>query len=158
MLHPTNFESQADRFGISVATSGDRIVVGADLDNTHGEDAGAAYVYHLSRGVWVLESKLVASVDPGIAGNRGYNCGFSVGINEDGTMIVVGCPGAPTGGTAYMYHLRDDGIWIQKTKFSIPEDQNPDNVMFGSSVTLSGDVAIVSSGKIGKVFSYTKDC
>ncbi len=156
-LHPTNFESQADRFGISVATSGDRIVVGADLDNTHGEDAGAAYVYRLSGGVWGLESKLVASVDPGIAGNRGFNCGFSVGINEAGTMIVVGCPGAPTGGAAYMY-LREDGIWFQKTKFRIPEDQYPDNVELGSSVTLSGDVAIVGSGEIGKVFSYTKDC
>ena len=170
-LHPTNFESQADRFGHSVATSGDRIVVGADLDDMQGEDSGAAYVYHLSDGVWRLESKLIATVDPGMVDNRGFKCGHSVGISDEGTLIVVGCPNAPAEGAAYVYQLKDNGTWVQKMKLSVPEDRYLDIVVLvggetllpvsmrvGSSVALSGDMALIGHGEMGEIFSYVKDC
>ncbi len=158
-LHPTNFESQADRFGYSVATSGDRIVVGADLDDMQGEDSGAAYVYHLSNGVWRLESKLIATVDPGMVDNRGFKCGHSVSISDEGTLIVVGCPNAPTKGAAYVYQLKDNETWVQKMKLNVPEDQYFDTSMrLGSSVALSGDMALIGYGEMGEIFSYVKDC
>lgn len=39
-LLPTNSDSTANKFGNSVATSGNVIVVGADLDDSQGTDSG----------------------------------------------------------------------------------------------------------------------
>ena len=89
---PINFESQANRFGISVATSGKRIVVGADLDDAQGVDSGAAYVYRISNGVWTLESKLIDQFAEAAFGKEldAYECGHSVDISDDGKTILIG--------------------------------------------------------------------
>eukprot|EP00579_Thalassiosira_antarctica_P030724 CAMPEP_0202031430 /NCGR_PEP_ID=MMETSP0905-20130828/65011_1 /ASSEMBLY_ACC=CAM_ASM_000554 /TAXON_ID=420261 /ORGANISM="Thalassiosira antarctica, Strain CCMP982" /LENGTH=755 /DNA_ID=CAMNT_0048595267 /DNA_START=189 /DNA_END=2453 /DNA_ORIENTATION=+ len=132
-LLPTNFESsQADRFGISVATSGERIVVGADLDDSQGTDSGAAFVYRLSNGAWKFEKKLIPDV--GTEDHRGYVCGFRVDISNDGKTIVVGCPEAPGGGVAYVYNLQESGSWVQTEKLTVT-----DGIDFyvGGSVALS---------------------
>jgi hypothetical protein len=155
-LLPVNFEPKSDRFGVSVATSGDRIVVGADLDNSQGEDSGAAYIFRLSNRVWDLESKLV----PGTGEYSGYECGFSVDISNDGETVLVGCPGAPGGGVAYVYKLQQDGgKWAQIEKL-VPTGSG-ENLSLGGSVALSGadGMAVVGYGKSdGEVFSYRKDC
>ncbi len=48
-----------DSFGVSVSLSGDRVLVGAFLDDDKGAVAGAAYVFVRSGSGWALESKLV---------------------------------------------------------------------------------------------------
>ncbi|HVM55185.1 MAG TPA: hypothetical protein VM262_18515, partial [Acidimicrobiales bacterium] len=51
-----------DRFGISVAVSGDTAVVGAYLDDAPaGMDSGSAYVFVRSAGTWAQQQKLAAS-------------------------------------------------------------------------------------------------
>ena len=42
-LLPTNSDSTANKFGNSVATSGNIIVVGADLDDSQGADSGTCF-------------------------------------------------------------------------------------------------------------------
>ena len=158
-LASTNFQAQADRFGHSVATSGDRIVVGADLDNSKGMDSGAAYLYSLANGAWSPEAKLVV---PGDVDHREYTCGFSVDISTDGTMAVVGCPGAPGGGASYGYNLRN-GEWIQTEIFSAPDGYGiSSGLRLGSSVTTSSGndgMAIIGYGEFnGEIYSYRKDC
>lgn len=57
----------ADRFGYSIAASGNTMVVGAPYDNdVLGDDTGAAYVFELVNGAWTEQAKLVASdLQPG---------------------------------------------------------------------------------------------
>jgi hypothetical protein len=51
-----------DRFGVSVAVSGDTAVIGAfHDDNAGGTDAGSAYVFVRSGGVWTQQAELTAS-------------------------------------------------------------------------------------------------
>ncbi|KAL7551207.1 hypothetical protein ACHAWF_014399 [Thalassiosira exigua] len=155
-LSPVNFESKANRFGVSVATSGGRIVVGSDLDDSHGEDSGAAYVYSLSNGVWNLESRLVPTVfgDP-----RGYECGYSVDISQNGEIAVVGCPGAAGGGLSFVYErVPESGRWVQKEMLDV--QGTVASSLMGGSVAISGeDMVVVGYGKSnGEVFSYRKDC
>jgi hypothetical protein len=86
-----------DNFGISVAISGDTIVVGADgedssttgINSTPNESAaiaGAAYVFTRSAGVWSQQAYL----KPAVVGTTqaGDNFGWSVGVSAD--FIVVG--------------------------------------------------------------------
>eukprot|EP00581_Thalassiosira_minuscula_P006249 CAMPEP_0183745228 /NCGR_PEP_ID=MMETSP0737-20130205/66132_1 /TAXON_ID=385413 /ORGANISM="Thalassiosira miniscula, Strain CCMP1093" /LENGTH=713 /DNA_ID=CAMNT_0025980887 /DNA_START=212 /DNA_END=2353 /DNA_ORIENTATION=- len=155
-LRPVNFESaQSDRFGVSVATSGDTIVIGADLDDSLGNDSGAAYVYRLTNRAWKFDKKLTPA---GSGDHREYNCGFRVDISNDGKTVLVGCPGAPGGGVSYVYNLHDDGNWALAKKLTVP---NGVNLSLGGSVALSGEdgLAVVGYGKMSQeVFSYKKGC
>jgi len=70
-----------DRFGISVAISGDTVVVSAFYDNVGASlDQGSAYVFTRAGSTWSQQQKLTAS-DGGAAGN-------SVAISGD--TVVVG--------------------------------------------------------------------
>ena len=51
---------QFDSFGISVALSGDDVVVGALGDDDLGPDTGAAYAFHRAGSAWVQTGKLLA--------------------------------------------------------------------------------------------------
>ncbi|OPY81652.1 MAG: hypothetical protein A4E65_01103 [Syntrophorhabdus sp. PtaU1.Bin153] len=73
-----------DRFGSSVATSGNTIVVGASGDDANG----SAYVFKFNGTDWVEETKLTAS-DGGRA-EGGDSFGASVAIT--GNTVVVGAP------------------------------------------------------------------
>ncbi|KAL7464595.1 hypothetical protein ACHAXS_004936 [Conticribra weissflogii] len=162
-LLPTNVNPTSDRFGVSVATSGDRIVIGADLDDSYGEDSGAAYVYRLSKGVWKLESKLIPSGD--VTDYSKHNCGSSVDISSDGNTIAVGCSGAPGGGLVYVYVLKEEGVWMKKDTLTVPSaytEGQVRNLKLGHSVAVSpGDNSMVVSGYgelYGDVWSFAKDC
>src|SRR4030095_10897832 len=75
-----------DRFGGSVAMSGDTIVVGASFDDTAaGLNAGSAYVYVRSGTTWSEQAHLLAS---DVAADDFF--GGSVAISGD--TIVVGAP------------------------------------------------------------------
>lgn len=51
-----------DFFGVSVAVSGDTVIVGANGDNTPGgSDAGSAYVFQRAGGVWTQQAQLFAA-------------------------------------------------------------------------------------------------
>ncbi|MCW1914815.1 choice-of-anchor D domain-containing protein [Luteolibacter sp. GHJ8] len=75
-----------DYFGIAVAISGSRVVVGASEMDIHVPDGGAAYVYEMTS---APPQVAVDSLDCGSYG-AGDHFGFSVAI--DGVDIVVGAP------------------------------------------------------------------
>lgn len=74
-----------DRFGGSVAISGDRIVVGAHNDrNASGEVVGAAYVFDLNAGgVWDERAKLTAS-------DGAVNDSFATTVAVSSDILLVG--------------------------------------------------------------------
>ena len=50
-----------DIFGTSVSLSGNRLLVGASLDDDNGDNAGSAYIFEWQQGEWVEVTKILAS-------------------------------------------------------------------------------------------------
>ena len=140
-----------DRFGYSVSISGDKVIIGAyqeDEDASGGAtlgDAGSAYVFELSGGVWTETAKLVAS-------DRGASDLFGRGVSISGDRVIVGANqedhdllgvnSISNSGSAYIFDL-SGGVWSETAKL-VSSDRAADD-FFGLSVDISGDKAIVSS-------------
>lgn len=140
-----------DNFGWSVAISGDRLVVGSIYEshdvaggNTLGQ-AGSAYVYQLSGGVWTQEQKLVAS-------DRSIDDQFGSNLAIDGNRIIVsaqndeedaaGANVFDNAGSAYIYE-RIGGVWTEQLKV-VPPDRAI-NDQFGYCVAIAGDQVAIGA-------------
>jgi len=94
----------ADRFGISVSISGDTAVVGAHYDDhAGGSDAGSAYVFVRSGGIWTQQAKLTAS-------DAAAEDGFGISVAATGDTAVIGAyqddnAGGTDAGSAYVFDL-----------------------------------------------------
>ncbi len=128
-----------DLFGLSVSISGDVAVVGALFDDDAGDDSGSAYVYRFDGSMWIEEQKLTAS--DGAAGDE-----FGGSVSISGNMAVVGAVGndraAYRSGFAYAYRF-DGSTWIEEQKLTAWDGAAWDD--FGTSVSVSGDVAVVGA-------------
>jgi len=95
-----------DQFGTSVAISGDTALVGALLDNNPGGvNAGSAYLFTRSGGVWTQQQKLTPS--DASAGDQ-----FGISVALSGNTTVIGAwtddhAGATDAGSAYVCDLSD---------------------------------------------------
>ena len=136
-----------DYFGISVAISGDTIVVGAYGKNNY---TGAAYVFSRNGTTWSQQAYLTSP----------YPCcgprfGYSVAIS--GSTIVVGSEweygGAggvnptidysdPSSGAAYVF-VKSGTTWVQQAylKASNPGSDN----FFGASVSIDADTIVIGA-------------
>jgi hypothetical protein len=131
--------AEEDRFGWAVALSGDTAIVGAFANNGN---KGAAYVFQQNHGgadSWGEVKKLTASDG---AANDVF--GFSVALSGD--LTIIGAYGVESfKGAAYVFGRNQGGtdLWGQVKKLT-GSDVVPDDV-FGSSVALSGDTAVVGA-------------
>ncbi|MFO0547016.1 MAG: hypothetical protein U0271_01445 [Polyangiaceae bacterium] len=97
-----------DRFGRSVALSGDTLIVGAINQDQLGANAGAAYVFVRNGTTWTEETKLLAA--DGAAGDL-----FGAKVSMDGRTAVIGAFHADTAagadaGAAYVFDVhQSDG-------------------------------------------------
>jgi hypothetical protein len=127
-----------DRFGNSVAVSGDTVVVGAyRADGTQG----SAYVFTRdAAGTWSERQKLTASDAAG-----GDFFGASVAV-YDGT-VVVGAYGNDDGGlssgSAYVFTRDAAGTWSERQKLIASDAAAVD--VFGWFVAVSGDAVVVGA-------------
>ncbi len=126
-----------DQFGVSVAISGNLVVVGADHDDPGAvTDAGSAYVFDASTG------NLVATLNkPVPAVNDGF--GYSVAIS--GNLAVVGTWGDDPGGltdagSAYVFNATTGAL---VTTLNNPAPTAND--WFGWSVAISGNLAVAGA-------------
>src|SRR5436190_7698821 len=91
----------ADKFGYSVAISGDTIVVGAFNDDSPLSNAGSAYVFVRSGTTWTQQQKLTAS---DAAADQEF--GNAVAINGDTVFVgehFADLPGNSEAGAVYIY-------------------------------------------------------
>ena len=158
----TGWSNKPDRFGSSVSTSGNRIIIGADYDGSQGEGAGASYVYQLENGVWKLEQTFLPP-----SGSVLYRCGSKVQLSRDGEIVMIGCPEAGNGGIVYVYRLSEQGnSWVQLEKLSAADGgvsaSATSNMMLGDSLAMSeGDNFLLVAGygsRNGEVYTYRQDC
>jgi len=146
-----------DRFGHSVAISGDYAIVGAYADDTGADDAGSAYIYVRSGTTWSLQSTL-NNPTPTASDLFGYSVAIS------GDYVIVGAYGDDTGatdaGSAYIY-VRSGTTWSLQSTLNNPTPVATD--YFGCSVAISGDYAIVGAHNddtgvtdAGSAYIYTR--
>ncbi len=134
-----------DRFGDSVAVSGDIAVIGAFHTDDAGAGSGSAYVFERDQGGsgnWGQVAELTADDAEG----SDY-FGASVSVNGD-TVIATAHRNDDAGsesGSAYVFG-RDQGgpdNWGQVDKITADDAAAGDR--FGSSVSLSGAIAIIGA-------------
>jgi hypothetical protein len=150
-----------DQFGISVAVSGDTVVVGARWEsssttgvnstpNENSDASGAAYVFVRSGTIWSQQAYLKAHQV-----NADDNFGGSVSVSGD--TVVVGARGesssttginstpnesAAGAGGAYVF-VRSGTNWTQEAYLKAHQVNPGDN--FGNSVAVSGDTVVVGA-------------
>ena len=121
-------------FGSAVAVSRDYTIVGARHD---GFDPGAAYVFEKNGAAWVEQAKLSASDTTGFD-----HFGAAVGMDDDYAIIGASQGGIGSRGQAYIFH-RNGSDWVEDT--ILFANGETDDALFGQSVSISGDCAIVGS-------------
>ena len=130
-----------DRFGASVAVSGDVAIVGASGDN----EVGSSYIFDRLDGVWAESAKLLAFVSIG-GGDLGLPTSFGASVSISGDRAIVGAYGDDQNGldagAAYIYERSDQG-WTSAVRLA-PSDGKPGD-LFGWSVAIWDDRAIVGS-------------
>jgi hypothetical protein len=125
-----------DRFGSSVAISGDTVVVGAPRDDIGSNpDQGSAYVF-VRIGFFWTRYKLFAG--DGAAGDQ---FGSSVAISAD-TVVVGAQLDNSQQGAAYVF-VRSGSTWNQQARLIAGDGAAGDR--FGSSVAISADTVVVGA-------------
>jgi len=128
-----------DYFGYSVSISGDYAVIGAYGGDDNGTDSGSAYIFYRSGTTWSEQAKIIAT--DGATEDR-FGCSVSI----SGDYAIVGAWGVDDygidRGSAYIFY-RSGTDWIEQAKLTAPEVMDED--LFGYSVSISGDYAIVGS-------------
>ena len=152
-----------DRFGYSVAVSGDTVVVGApgessnatgiggDQADNNAPEAGAAYVFVRNGVTWTQQAYLKASNT-----NAGDEFGYSVAVSGD--TVVAGAYGessdatgidgdqtdntAPQAGATYVF-VRNGVTWTQQAYLKASNTDASDR--FGYSVAVSGNTTVVGA-------------
>lgn len=150
-----------DRFGTSVAITGDTLVVGAiyedsattgvnSVPNESADGAGAAYVFVRQGGVWAQQAYLKAS-------NAGSGDEFGHSVAVSGDTLIVGAgredstttgvdsipnESASSSGAAYVF-VRNGGVWAQQAYLKASNTGSGD--FFGESVSISDNTIVVGA-------------
>ncbi|MCE7922055.1 MAG: HYR domain-containing protein [Haliscomenobacteraceae bacterium CHB4] len=136
-----------DNFGAAVSVYGDKVLVGASMNDEKGLNAGAAYLFGKNEGGtdnWGQIAKITA-VDAG-AGDM-----FGASLKLDGDLAVVGAAledeKGMNAGAAYLFGKDQGGAnaWGQLKKLLANDGAALDN--FGTSVGISADIVIVGANQ-----------
>jgi len=121
----------SDQFGHSVALDGTNAVIGAaTADIGSATDAGAAYIFKRTSGVWREQAKLIASVPQ-------TNGLFGSSVALRGNVAVVGAPERPAGtGSGHIFTCDANGNWTYRRRR--PTDQTMGDE-FGGAVAFDGE-------------------
>jgi hypothetical protein len=135
----SNLQAQA-LFGRSVALQGDRVLVGAQQSGSSLYEAGIVYSFRRGDESWVLEKTFIPD-DAVITAQFGWSVSLSA------PYAIMGAPFDPISfnnpmGAAYIYKL-DENEWVFDSKL-LP-DVVATSQLFGFSVGIDGDVAVVGS-------------
>lgn len=120
------------RFGSSVAVSGDTVIVGAPFSDIGFTNKGTAYVFTRSGSSWSQAAILTAS-------NPAANINFGTSVAVSGNSAVVGGPGLNVG-----YFFENGGTWADMSE-TVYFTNGEAGSNFGKSVAMSGSRALVGA-------------
>ena len=132
-----------DYFGITVAISGNTIIVGAQYEDGSSSSVtnyGSVYVFTGSGSSWTQQAKLV---DPNPSTNDWFG---SHSIAISGNTIVLGSilsdDTATNSGTAHIY-TRSGSAWTYKTQLESSDVAAYDR--FGAGIAIDGDTVLIGA-------------
>ena len=135
-----------DRFGTSVAISGDTVIVGSpksDLE-AEGEDAGAVYVFVRKGDIWKQQTKLTSS-------DGAEKDQFGNALSLEGDVAIISAfsddDAGSKSGAAYIF-VRNGETWTEEAKLTASDADGGDQ--FGISVDIS--LGLTASAIIGAHF------
>lgn len=140
----------SERFGTSVAISGDTLVVGAIGYNSL---QGRAYIYSRSGSTWTHQ----VTLEPDSPAVQDY---FGNSVSIDGNVAIIGSYGDDVAsdtlkGTVYVFR-NDSGTWNQEAVLT--PAAGPAQQQFGYSVDYKGNtLAVGAAGGAGAVYVFTRD-
>ena len=166
-----------DEFGVSVAISGETLVIGALYDDDACPedplcDSGSAYVFERDDNetpsdptddFWVEKAKLLAS--DAASGDQ-----FGLGVGIDAQTALIGAhlddnENGTNAGSAYVFQRPETG-WagtMFETQKLLPNDLVP-GATFGSSVAIFGDAVLIGAnyddahgGNSGSAYLFQRD-
>src|ERR1700686_3289294 len=128
-----------DRFGYSVATNGDTVVVGAYGKNSN---TGAAYIFEGNQGGAKNWGQVKILTPSDAAANDRF--GWSVAIDVD-TVVVGALVKDSNRGAAYIFERNQGGTenWGQVKKLTASDAAGGD--LLGSSVSIKADTVVVGA-------------
>ncbi len=133
-----------DGFGIAVATSGTRVVVGAYVGGA--AYSGIAYVYDLTSPTPAIAVTTLSAPAPPAPNESD---GFAKSVAISGTWIVIGAPmddtGANEAGRAYVYDFSGVTPTVPFAVLNNPAPAFDDR--FGNSVAISGTRVVVGASQ-----------
>jgi hypothetical protein len=149
-----------DGFGVDVSISGDTVVAGSFGDDTPaGGEAGSAYVFSRTDGVWSQQAHLYAS-------DASASDFFGVAVGISGDRIVIGArsdetPAGTYAGSVYPF-VRSGNTWSPDGHLYAGDPAASDQ--FGYSVGISGETAVVgvpwddtaSGSDAGSVYAFRR--
>ena len=148
----------ASQFGAVVAVDGDLLVIGAPHFEVEGIDAGAANVYRLIDGSWMLEETLTSD-DP----QHGALFGWSVDVarTSQREVVVVGESGRDDGASvdagAVTVYEREGGAWHAVAEATGSDDY----IRFGYAVGTDGTSLLIgapfTNGFLGAAIMLRRD-
>lgn len=131
-----------DRFGWSVAISGDYALVGAIYEDTGHTNAGSVYIFQRdSIGNWAE----IAQIQPGDITSVQQ---FGYSLDLDGEAAVIGAnlashTGGSMAGAAYLFKRNAAGSWSEVSRVVASDAEANDQ--FGSSVSIDGGHVIIGA-------------
>ncbi|MCH8042608.1 MAG: VCBS repeat-containing protein, partial [Planctomycetes bacterium] len=124
-----------DEFGWSVGISGNRAIVGARADDDAGSHSGSAYLFDVTTGKQLFKLTASDAAESDVFG-------WSVGIS--GNVAIVGAfqndDAGPDSGSAYLFD-----VTTGEELFKLKASDAAEDDLFGSSVAISGNTAIVGA-------------
>ncbi len=139
---------EQDRFGVSVAISGDTIAVGSLLDDVNAISSGSVYVFDRNQDgpdEWGLVKKIAVA-------DGAFDDRFGATLAIHGDILTVGAPGRDvndvSAGAAYVYHRNLGGAdnWGPASQL-LPEEPVAMRE-FGHDIQVSGDTIVIGTDVI----------
>ncbi len=130
------------RFGEALAVDGITLVVGMPGDDALGTDSGAVHVFDVNDDYPKVAFREATLPDPAdMISSAGDEFGRSVSLS--GTSALVGAPGAPGGGAAWVFE-RVGSTWSTPVAL-VPQQVMGADPRFGTAVDIDGDTALVGA-------------
>jgi hypothetical protein len=131
--------AEKDRFGYSVAISGNIAIVGAYQDDDEGINSCSAVVFERKNGNWAQMAKLTAD-----DGAKNDYFGYSVAMS--GNIAIISAYHDDDKGTdsgSALVFVLENGNWAQMAKLTADDGAASD--YFGINVAIDGNIAIIGA-------------
>lgn len=128
-----------DKFGRSVHTDGEQVIVCGVLNDDLGDNSGSAYIYIKDNNEWIQEVKLLS---PDGAANDRFGRSVGIGLEYAAVGSVLDDDNGSKSGSVYIYHKVETG-WEYQAKIT-PDDGRADD-FFGYALSLYKNHLVVGA-------------